>query len=164
MAGASRVASASRLIGTGVNVVTGWPAAIGFIALSDLADRTEFKRNEKLRKKLVGQSLEYQNWFLQDLVETPIDYMDVLKAQYGDDDPLGTSAPGFYLSEDAAILEVLQDERKKRLDKYYNKLTDLKKQRKVVWIVFDELDPEIAFSNEIGREGSKGIILHSIST
>ena len=33
-------------------------------------------------------------------------------------------------------------------DKYYNNQTDLKKQRKVVWIIFDEFDPEIAFSNQ----------------
>ena len=35
-----------------------------------------------------------------------------------------------------------------RQDKYYNNQTDLKKQRKVVWIIFDEFDPEIAFSNQ----------------
>tara|TARA_B100001057_G_C22854645_1_gene952258 strand:- start:364 stop:2019 length:1656 start_codon:yes stop_codon:yes gene_type:complete len=35
-----------------------------------------------------------------------------------------------------------------RQDKYYNSQTDLKKQRKVVWIIFDEFDPEIAFSNQ----------------
>ena len=35
-----------------------------------------------------------------------------------------------------------------RQDKYYDNQTDLKKQRKVVWIVFDEFDPEFAFSNE----------------
>ena len=35
-----------------------------------------------------------------------------------------------------------------RQDKYYNNQTDLKKQRKVVWIIFDAFDPEIAFSNQ----------------
>ncbi len=35
-----------------------------------------------------------------------------------------------------------------RQDKYYNNQTDLKKQRKVIWIIFDEFDPEIAFSNQ----------------
>jgi hypothetical protein len=35
-----------------------------------------------------------------------------------------------------------------RQDKYYNSETHLKKQRKVIWIIFDEFDPEIAFSNQ----------------
>ena len=35
-----------------------------------------------------------------------------------------------------------------RQDKYYNNQTDLKKQRKVVWIIFDSFDPEIAFTNQ----------------
>ena len=33
-------------------------------------------------------------------------------------------------------------------DKYFNNQTELKKQRKVVWILFDGFDPEIAFSNK----------------
>ena len=32
-------------------------------------------------------------------------------------------------------------------DKHYDNQTDLKKQRKVIWIIFDEFDPKIAFSN-----------------